>query len=87
MMPHPLTSFGTHHQDLMDHLLHGAQSLLPHVLAVGPPHGDDPSLAITFEVSPFLHDLTHLQVKSKQPFCSTVGPRQQFIDPANNGAQ
>lgn len=52
----------THHQYLMDHPLHGAQVLLPQVAAVGAPQGCDASLSITFEVCPFLHDLTHLSV-------------------------
>lgn len=56
-----LTSSRTHHQYLMDHFLHGAQVLLPQVAAIGTPQGYDPSLPITFEVRPFLHDLTHLR--------------------------
>lgn len=55
-----LTSLRTHHQYLMDHPLHRAQILLPHVAAIGPPEGHDASLSIAFEVSPLLHDLTHL---------------------------
>lgn len=58
----------------MDHLLHRAQSLLPHVLAVGPPQGDDPSLAIALEVRPFLHDLPHLQADR-----STVYPAMELV--------
>lgn len=35
MEEHLLTSSGTHHQDVMDHLLYGAQGLLPDGGAVG----------------------------------------------------
>lgn len=62
-----LTSLRTHHQDLVDHLLHRAQALLPHALAVGTPQGHDPSLPVTFEVGPFFHDLTHLWGQIKTP--------------------
>lgn len=55
-----LTSSRTHHQYLMDHPLHGAQFLLPQGCAVGTPQRCNASLPITFEVCPFLHDLTHL---------------------------
>lgn len=46
----------------MDHPLHGAQFLLPQGCAVGTPQRCNASLPITFEVCPFLHDLTHLSV-------------------------
>lgn len=46
----------------MDHPLHGAHVLLPNVGAVGAPEGCHTSLSVTFEVGPFLHDLTHLSV-------------------------
>lgn len=44
----------------MDHLLHGAQGLFLQAVAIGAPQGHNASLSITFEVSPFLHDLTYL---------------------------
>lgn len=55
-------SSGTHHQDLMDHPLHRTQPLLPQVASVGASQGCNASLSITFQVRPFLHDLTHLSV-------------------------
>lgn len=61
-----LSSSGTHHQDLVDHPLHRAQVLLPQVGAVGAPEGHNASLPVTFEVRPFLHDLTHLSVRLSQ---------------------
>lgn len=46
----------------MDHPLHGAQVLLPQVGAVWASKGYDSSFSITFQVRPFLHDLSHLSV-------------------------
>lgn len=61
-----LTSSRTHHQDVVDHLLHGAQGLLPDNGAVGAPQGDDSPLPVTFQVGPFLHDLAHLRGKKSR---------------------
>lgn len=59
-------SSGTHHQYLVDHLLHRAQVLVPQVAAVEALEGPHASLCVTFEVRPFLHDLTHLSVRLSQ---------------------
>lgn len=61
-----LTSPRTHHQYLMDHPLHGAHVLLPHVAAVGASQRSDAPLPVTFQVGPFLHDLTNLKGNLKK---------------------
>lgn len=58
--PPLLTCSGTHDEDLVHHPLYGAQVLLPHVAPIGAPEGHGASLPVTFQVRPFLHDLTHL---------------------------
>lgn len=66
-----LTPARTHHQDPVDHPLHGAQPLLPQVGAVGTPQRQQPTLPVTFQVGPLLHDLTDLQEEEEEPLAGS----------------